>query len=68
MENEKQSQNKMILAFMQNGRSITALEALELFGCFRLASRINDIQNQGIDVKSEFITLENKKKVKRYWV
>ena len=68
MKDERQTQEKMILAYLQYGKRITALEALNLFGCFRLASRINDIRNKGIEIKSEYITLENGKRVKQYWI
>ena len=68
MKNERESQEKMILAWMLNGRSITGLEALNMFGCFRLPARINDIERKGIQIKSQFIKLENGKRVKRYWI
>jgi len=45
------SQNEMILDYLQRGNSLTSLEALNLFGCFRLASRINDLKNKIINEK-----------------
>lgn len=60
------SQKSRILAHMLDGKSITPLEALDLFGSFRLGARIADIRAEGYDVKSEFVTLPNGKKVKRY--
>jgi hypothetical protein len=41
------SQNNEILAYLAKGRSITPMDALEKFGCFRLASRINELRNDG---------------------
>lgn len=41
------TQCQKILELLQNGGSITTLEALNKFGCFRLASRINDLTKQG---------------------
>jgi hypothetical protein len=38
------SQARQILAYMQAGHSINPLEALRLFGCFRLGARIKDIE------------------------
>ena len=38
------SQNKRIFAYLMEGHRITSLEALNLFGCMRLASRISDIR------------------------
>mgnify|MGYP003148687915 CR=1 FL=1 len=33
-----------------NGRTITPLEALDLFQCFRLAARIKDLRDQGMPI------------------
>jgi len=41
------SQNKLILAHLNEGNSLTALDALREFGCFRLAARISDLKGQG---------------------
>lgn len=32
------------------GNTLTPLEALGVFGCFRLAARIDELRNQGIDI------------------
>lgn len=37
------SQTKQILAYMKSGNSINPLQALSMFGCFRLGARIADI-------------------------
>lgn len=37
------SQAKRILAYMEDGNSITPMEALKKFSCFRLGARIADI-------------------------
>ena len=37
-----ESQNKLIKKHLEDGHTITAIEALEKFKCFRLASRISD--------------------------
>ena len=62
-----ESQNKRILERLSLGRTITSLEALLLFGCFRLAARISDIRSKGHTIKSEMVIVgNNKKKVARY--
>jgi len=62
-------QNSQILSYMKEGNSITTLQALELFGCFRLASRINDIKNQGHRVEKEMVKTPNTgKKVAKYYM
>lgn len=45
---ESESQCKRILAYLLNGSRITSLEALRLFGCMRLASRISDLRKSHI--------------------
>ena len=67
-ENSKtsKSQNDLILEWMLAGNTITQLEALEKFGCSRLASRVSDIKARGYLVYSETITLPNGKRVSQY--
>ena len=61
-------QNAKILAHLNEGQSITALEALNLYGCFRLASRIHDLRKAGVDVKVGDHITEQGKKVARYYL
>jgi hypothetical protein len=68
MKNERKTQEEMILAYLMTGKSLTPLQALDMFGCFRLPARIYDISLKDIKIKSEFIKLENGKRVKRYWI
>ena len=67
-ENSKtsKSQTDLILEWMLAGNSITPLEALEKFKCFRLGARIADIKARGYLVYSEFVTTPSEKKVKQY--
>tara|TARA_Y100000310_G_scaffold241983_1_gene246135 strand:- start:64 stop:315 length:252 start_codon:yes stop_codon:yes gene_type:complete len=53
MAERKPTQNDRILAHLRAGESISALEALDRYGCFRLASRINDLKNQGYVIGSK---------------
>lgn len=62
------SQERKILNYMLRGNHITGIEALDLFGCFRLPARIADIRKQGFTVNSQMITLKNGKRVKDYWI
>lgn len=45
------SQCDKIQAWLEEGRSITSWDAIMMFGCTRLAARIHDIRERGIDVK-----------------
>jgi hypothetical protein len=61
-----ESQNALIKGWLLNGYSITQLEALNQFGCFRLAARIADLRNQGFKIDTKIVTLENGKRVAMY--
>lgn len=63
-----QSQTSRILDWMLAGNRFTPLEALNLFGCFRLPARIADIKAAGYDVRSRFVSTNMQKKVKQYWI
>lgn len=69
-EESSASQNKRILRHLLDGKSITGIEALNQFQCFRLPSRICDIkkQNPDLNIEDEFIALPNGKRVKRYFI
>lgn len=60
------SQNALIKGWLLNGYSLTQLEALTQFGCFRLAARISDLKDKGLNVVTDMITLDNGKRVARY--
>lgn len=62
------SQNKRIAAWLNAGHRITQLEALNLFQCFRLASRIHDLRDMGYDIKMERITTPSGKRVAQYYI
>jgi len=60
------SQNAMILAYLQEGHSITSYESLNLFGCMRLASRINDLRNKGYNIETTKVQTSTGKWVAQY--
>ena len=65
------TQKEDILAHLEKGHSITPLEALSQFGCFRLASVICKLKKDGYNIKSnidEIYTEEGVKKFARYWM
>jgi hypothetical protein len=41
-----------IRSFLLEGNSLTPLDALEKFGCFRLAARIDDLRQEGLDIET----------------
>lgn len=62
------SQNDQILAALKRGRAITPLEALHEWGCFRLASRVLDLRQQGHAIAVERLKLPTGKRVARYYM
>jgi len=67
-EKESKSQCDMIAAWLSEGYSITSLEALNRFGCMRLASRICDLKERGMNIGKKIVTLPNKKRVCEYFL
>ena len=60
------SQCDMIAAWLEQGFSITSLEALQRFGCMRLASRIHDLRERGMRINACKITTSTGKRVCEY--
>jgi len=59
MGNKTQKQN--ILDHLKSGYGITPLDALEKFGCFRLAAVIHDLKKEGYEIKTTMVKMNNKK-------
>lgn len=49
------SQTKEILKHLEAGNSLTPLEALEKFDCFRLGARCYDLRKEGYNIQSEIV-------------
>ena len=60
------NQNDQILEYLKQGHTLTALEALQKFGSFRLASRISDLKRSGYKIISERVKLDTGKNVAQY--
>jgi hypothetical protein len=54
-----------IAAHLKSGKTITALEAIGVYGSYRLAAVINVLRNAGMDITTE---LRQDRKGKRYGV
>ena len=50
METRHDTHLRLIRERLLSGGSITALEALREFGCYRLASRISDLKREGLNI------------------
>lgn len=49
------SQANAIRRHLEAGKTLTALDALNLFGCFRLAARIHDPQGTGLSISARTV-------------
>ena len=61
-----ESQNLIILAYLKSGKTLTPVDALNNFKCFRLASRIYELKDKGWPIYCEVKELENGKRVGHY--
>ena len=60
------TQKVQIHNYLMSGKSLTGMDALTLFGCFRLAARIADLKREGVRIAHIPEKLFNGKRVVRY--
>ena len=51
---------------LQKHRKINGLDALKLYGCFRLPARILELKEEKHNIDANLITLKNGKKIAEY--
>ena len=54
-------QNRAILNYLESGGSISSIEALNKFQCFRLAARVRDLRKAGHDIQTKTVKEDGKK-------
>ena len=67
----EKSQKDAILEYLEEGNSITQLDALTLFGCSWLAARICDLRKDGLAIRSKMVkvpTRDGYAIVSEYWM
>lgn len=64
----RNAQRDNVLRHLQSGQSITPLEALNLYGCFRLAAIIHVLRKEGCPIVTEEHLTANHKRVARYYL
>lgn len=60
------TQNDQILLALKKGARLTPLDALQKFGCMRLAARIYDLRWEGWEIHSRQRQLEGGKQCAEY--
>lgn len=63
---KRKTQKEKIKEWLESGRSITPIEALEMFGSFRLGAIIFTLREEGMPIKTEFVTNRYKTKFAKY--
>ena len=66
-ENTMETQAKQIKAHLEMGYRITALDALDKFGCFRLASRISDLKKEGYHIDKVMVETSGGATIAQYY-
>jgi len=59
-------QSKQILNYLEQGHSITPMDALEKFSCFRLGARIYDLKKKGYNIEAQIEKKGNKTYARYY--
>ena len=67
LEASMTTQNDVIELFLKEGGRLSPIKALNLFGVFRLASRVYDLRRKGMAIESEIVR-SGKKHWVEYWV
>jgi hypothetical protein len=62
-----ETQTKQIKADLDSGKTITAIDALLNYNCFRLSARIRDLKDLGYPVDKTMIQIESGKYVAQYF-
>ena len=60
------SQNQKIANYLNKKKAITPIQALKMFGCFRLAARISDLRNEGLQINTKIVSIKNGPKYAAY--
>lgn len=60
------NQTSMLLAYLREHITITALEALDVIGTMRLAALVFNLREKGYDIRTEKITVPSGKRIALY--
>jgi len=63
---KRPTQAGRILRFLQEGHRLTPLDALELFGCFRLAARVYELRREGWAIAERTVETASGKRIAEY--
>lgn len=52
---KRESQNKQLERWLKSGKTISPLQALSQLGIYRLAARIGELRDDGLDIQTKLI-------------
>lgn len=56
----KSTQRLRVMQHLKEGKTLTSLEALRLYGIMRLPNRISELRRRGEQIEKQTITVRNK--------
>ena len=56
----KSTQRLRVMQHLKEGKTLTSLEALRLYGIMRLPNRISELRRRGAQIEKQTITVRNK--------
>ena len=59
-EHTQPTQTAQICQWLWDGNTITPIQALNMFGCFRLGARIWELRELGYDIETNHVTRNGK--------
>ena len=65
-EKRELSQNMLILDWLKDGNTITPIQALNMFGCFRLGARIFNLRRLGHSITGKRVKVGDGVYVQEY--
>ena len=65
-EKREKSQNHLILDWLKKGNTITPIQALNMFGCFRLGARIFNLRRLGHKIDGKRVKVGENTHVQQY--
>ena len=66
MSERTDSQCGKIRAWLQEGNELTSWDAIRMWGCTRLASRIHDLRDRGLNIKVDMRPLADGTRIAVY--
>ncbi len=60
------SHNDQIRSYLESGKTLTAMDALNNFGCWNLKGRIHELRQSGMNIKTDMITTATGKRIGKY--